>query len=35
MAKDTLKAKVTELIKNNRYAKLITFGPDGAPARGL
>jgi general stress protein 26 len=31
MAKDTLKAKVSELIKNNRYAKLITFGPDGAP----
>jgi len=31
MAKDTLKAKVADLIKNNRYAKLITFGPDGAP----
>jgi general stress protein 26 len=31
MAKDTLKAKVAELIKKNRYVKLITFGTDGAP----
>jgi len=31
MAKDTLKKKVAGLIKNNHYAKLITFGPDGAP----
>ncbi len=31
MAKNDLKNKVVELINRNRYAKLITFGPDGAP----
>jgi len=31
MAKDDLKKKVVELIKRNRYSKLITFGQDGAP----
>ena len=31
MAKDDLKKKVVELINRNRYSKLITFGPDGAP----
>ena len=31
MAGDDLKKKVIALIKNNRYAKLITFGPDDAP----
>jgi general stress protein 26 len=31
MAKDDLKKKVLALIKSNRYAKLITFGTDGAP----
>lgn len=31
MAKTDLKKQVTELIKRNRYAKLITFGTDGTP----
>jgi len=31
MAKKTLQQSVIELIKNNRYSKLITFGPDKAP----
>ena len=31
MAKENLKQKVVELINRNRYSKLITFGPDGAP----
>jgi general stress protein 26 len=31
MAKDDLKQQVAELINRNRYAKLITFGLDGAP----
>lgn len=31
MSKDDLKKKVLALIKSNRYAKLITFGTDGAP----
>jgi general stress protein 26 len=31
MAKDDLKQPVAELINRNRYAKLITFGTDGAP----
>ncbi len=31
MAKDNLKQQVVELINRNRYSKLITFGPDGAP----
>ena len=31
MAKGDLKKKVAELIKSNRYSKLITFGTDGAP----
>lgn len=31
MAKDDLKKSVVDLISRNRYAKLITFGQDGAP----
>jgi general stress protein 26 len=31
MAKNDLKQSVAELIKRNRYSKLITFGTDGAP----
>ena len=31
MAKDDIKKKAAELIRSNRYAKLITFGTDGAP----
>jgi len=31
MAKNDLKQSVAELIKRNRYSKLITFGPDQAP----
>ena len=31
MAKKTMRQSVIELIKNNRYSKLITFGPDKAP----
>lgn len=31
MAKDDLKKKVVELIKRNRYSKLITFGQEEAP----
>jgi general stress protein 26 len=31
MVKNDLKQKVVELINRNRYAKLITFGTDGAP----
>jgi hypothetical protein len=31
MAKDDVKQKVAELIRRNRYSKLITFGVDGAP----
>jgi len=31
MAKNDLKKKVLDLIKSNRYSKLITFGTDGAP----
>jgi len=31
MTKSDIKKQVTELIKRNRYAKLITFGTDGTP----
>jgi pyridoxamine 5'-phosphate oxidase len=31
MAKNNLQQSVVELIKRNRYSKLITFGTDGAP----
>ena len=31
MAKNTLQQNVIELIENNNYSKLITFGPDNAP----
>jgi len=31
MAKDDVKKKAAELIRSNRYSKLITFGTDGAP----
>ncbi len=31
MAKKTLQQNVVELIENNHYSKLITFGPDNAP----
>ena len=31
MAKNALKQSVVELIENNPYSKLITFGPDNAP----
>lgn len=31
MAKNDLKQSVVELIENNPYSKLITFGPDNAP----
>lgn len=31
MTKDELRRNVIDLISRNRYAKLITFGPDGSP----
>jgi general stress protein 26 len=31
MAKNALQQSVVELIENNPYSKLITFGPDNAP----